>query len=718
MRRVSSQATTSASRSAASTRSVTSSRLPIGVGQTTSRPLTTPPPRPGRRRTARRPGARGPASPRRPSPPRRRTPPPPRAPRRGPGRSARRAITSRAGSSSRSPAALTPPPITITCGQKMFTMLASPTPSARPITSIAPRATGSPARAISVTIGPVSSRPASMRAAERGVRLPRDGQRHLAHERGAGGDRLQAAAVRAVALAGPAVHVDDHVAELRAAAREAAVDLAAQEHAAADPGAEREHHHLVAARAGARARLGEDRAVGVVVDDHRQLQALGHDVREADVVQREVDGLDGQPRARVERARDAEADRLDVAADRPAHALDGVRDHLHQLHLVQAERGAVGTVMDRSVSVHGAGQQLGAAEIDADHASLGHAGHLTARTSPWPTKTTAPTPRTRRAPGSSRAATTTASTRARGDRPEYEVHGRRRRFDPRGWLRRGRGGTGTGAAASRSAASCASSPSPRSPGCWSRAIVFLVSAQIQEAKISDAAERQLSSGGYTLTSPNTVLMLGSDARPKGTKEAGANLIGSPSRSDSILLMRVGGGANATLSIPRDTVVDIPGHGRNKINAAYALGGPSLAIKTVESYLGHRRQPPRRGQLRELPGADRLARRRHLQGRLRRLEDQRRHAQRRLHAAAEGGRARDRRQAGARARAHAQERVRAKREDDLTRARRQQKILGAIKRQGHLARDVRPAPVGQLGRAARRPVRHGRPVAARPRRRAS
>jgi LCP family protein required for cell wall assembly len=50
-------------------------------------------------------------------------------------------------------------------------------------------------------------------------------------------------------------------------------------------------------------------------------------------------------------------------------------------------------------------------------------------------------------------------------------------------------------------------------------------------------------------------------------------------------MRVGGGANATLSIPRDTVVDIPGHGRNKINAAYALGGPSLAIKTVEQYLG-------------------------------------------------------------------------------------------------------------------------------------
>jgi LCP family protein required for cell wall assembly len=117
------------------------------------------------------------------------------------------------------------------------------------------------------------------------------------------------------------------------------------------------------------------------------------------------------------------------------------------------------------------------------------------------------------------------------------------------------------------------------------AIVFLVSAQIQESKISSKAERQLSSGGFTLTSANTVLVLGSDARPKGTKEAGANVIGSASRSDSILLMRVGGGANATLSIPRDTVVDIPGHGRNKINAALAIGGTALMVRTIEGYLG-------------------------------------------------------------------------------------------------------------------------------------
>jgi LCP family protein required for cell wall assembly len=116
-------------------------------------------------------------------------------------------------------------------------------------------------------------------------------------------------------------------------------------------------------------------------------------------------------------------------------------------------------------------------------------------------------------------------------------------------------------------------------------IVFLISAQIQSAQISDAAAAKLSGGGYPLTSPNTILVLGSDARTRETAEPGAQTIGQPSRSDSILLLRVGGGANAQLSILRDTVVDIPGHGSGKINAAYALGGPALAIDTVESYLG-------------------------------------------------------------------------------------------------------------------------------------
>src|SRR3954466_14700547 len=112
-------------------------------------------------------------------------------------------------------------------------------------------------------------------------------------------------------------------------------------------------------------------------------------------------------------------------------------------------------------------------------------------------------------------------------------------------------------------------------------ILFLVSAQLHSESAADA---QLKGAGFTLTSPNTILVLGSDARVKGKAEPGAQ-VGGPSRSDSILLLRLGGGRNSTLSIPPDTGVDLPRHRRHKINAAYAFGGAPLAVKTVEQYLG-------------------------------------------------------------------------------------------------------------------------------------
>ena len=115
-------------------------------------------------------------------------------------------------------------------------------------------------------------------------------------------------------------------------------------------------------------------------------------------------------------------------------------------------------------------------------------------------------------------------------------------------------------------------------------VLFLVSAQIQKGKVSDEAKAALTGAGYPLWSANNILILGSDQRPKGTKEPGASTSG-PSRSDSIMLWRVGGGKSARLSIPRDTIVDIPGHGRQKINAAYAFGGAALSIDTIEAYLG-------------------------------------------------------------------------------------------------------------------------------------
>ena len=114
-------------------------------------------------------------------------------------------------------------------------------------------------------------------------------------------------------------------------------------------------------------------------------------------------------------------------------------------------------------------------------------------------------------------------------------------------------------------------------------VLFLISAQIQSGSLPQSAQNALHSGSNMITGTDTVLVLGTDQRPKGSKEPGA--FGGGIRSDSIMLWRIGGGTSRRLSIPRDTVADIPGHGQSKINAAYAYGGPALAIKTVEQFTG-------------------------------------------------------------------------------------------------------------------------------------
>jgi LCP family protein required for cell wall assembly len=52
-----------------------------------------------------------------------------------------------------------------------------------------------------------------------------------------------------------------------------------------------------------------------------------------------------------------------------------------------------------------------------------------------------------------------------------------------------------------------------------------------------------------------------------------------------MLIRTGGGHAARLSIPRDTVVEIPGHGLQKINAAHEFGGPAESISVIKHWLG-------------------------------------------------------------------------------------------------------------------------------------
>jgi LCP family protein required for cell wall assembly len=112
-------------------------------------------------------------------------------------------------------------------------------------------------------------------------------------------------------------------------------------------------------------------------------------------------------------------------------------------------------------------------------------------------------------------------------------------------------------------------------------VLFFVSAQLQEG-VSARAERALSGSGNLLTG-STILVLGSDAR---TGESIDESQQGPSRADTIMLVHASLGSVRKLSIPRDIEAEIPGFGTQKINAAYALGGPALTIRTVESFLGN------------------------------------------------------------------------------------------------------------------------------------
>ena len=112
-------------------------------------------------------------------------------------------------------------------------------------------------------------------------------------------------------------------------------------------------------------------------------------------------------------------------------------------------------------------------------------------------------------------------------------------------------------------------------------VLFMISAQTQDG-VSPATERALSSKGSLFTGSN-ILVLGSDVR---TGESIDESQAGPGRSDTIMLVHAAFGSVRKLSIPRDVEVDVPGHGINKINAAYAFGGPALTIETVESFLGN------------------------------------------------------------------------------------------------------------------------------------
>jgi len=134
-------------------------------------------------------------------------------------------------------------------------------------------------------------------------------------------------------------------------------------------------------------------------------------------------------------------------------------------------------------------------------------------------------------------------------------------------------------------------------------LAFAVSAQLQAFKLAGSAKSALHGNPFLLPKAQTILVLGTDARPPDTLEPGA----APSqecfdqqahgdaphgdcsvglfRADTLMLIRAGGGTFRKLSVPRDSYAEIPGQSPQKINAAYAYGGAAAEVRAVERFLG-------------------------------------------------------------------------------------------------------------------------------------
>jgi len=101
------------------------------------------------------------------------------------------------------------------------------------------------------------------------------------------------------------------------------------------------------------------------------------------------------------------------------------------------------------------------------------------------------------------------------------------------------------------------------------------------------------SGARPADQPGTnYLIVGSDSRKGLTSEEQKDLKtgkdidnGGRGRTDTIMMLHAGAGKPVLVSIPRDSLVPIPGYGTQKINASYAFGGPELLIQTLESDTG-------------------------------------------------------------------------------------------------------------------------------------
>ena len=102
-------------------------------------------------------------------------------------------------------------------------------------------------------------------------------------------------------------------------------------------------------------------------------------------------------------------------------------------------------------------------------------------------------------------------------------------------------------------------------------------------KVNAGVGRVNALSGAADTDGETWLIVGSDARSSGGPVQDET---EGARADSIMLLhKAPNGKAALISLPRDTYVEIPDEGGDKINAAYSYGGPELLVRTVEELSG-------------------------------------------------------------------------------------------------------------------------------------
>ncbi|MER0075161.1 LCP family protein [Corynebacterium sp. KPL3739] len=116
-------------------------------------------------------------------------------------------------------------------------------------------------------------------------------------------------------------------------------------------------------------------------------------------------------------------------------------------------------------------------------------------------------------------------------------------------------------------------------------LIFALWADTRLTRVDALPDEQVAN-----TSGTNWLLVGSDSR-QGLSEEDQQALGTggdvgEGRTDTIMLLHIPRSGRAQLvSIPRDSYVEVPGFGMDKINAAFAYGGPKLLAQTVEGNTG-------------------------------------------------------------------------------------------------------------------------------------